>query len=87
MRPDLRPDRQDESFFVAKVARPNLSDTRERIVSAYRKGCPLETIVVNSGLGVSAVFRILGIEISEHVELYNRLVDFKQTHTFGRFKS
>ena len=76
-RPDVVQSRQDVSTYIARVDRPLLNDREGFVRRSYEKGMDLRDIVRGSGLLVSTVFRICGIDVLANKTQYDSLCEFR----------
>ncbi len=71
-------DLQTEQWAAPATRTPRLTDKERRIVEARQHGADLAQLVRNHALNPHTLFKLLGMNPSEHVEVFTKLLsEFK----------
>lgn len=72
-RKDVLIARQPEETFIAKIERPNLDNRGLWVQQAYARGVSLPDIVRGSGLNVTTIYKLCGLDIVSDRRQYDDL--------------
>jgi len=81
-RTDVANARLPESSYIAQTPRPNLENRGLWVKQAYANGVSLPDIIRGSGLNVSTIFDLCGINQVENRDKYDDLVRFRNDLLF-----